>query len=210
MSASTLLTCSDRFFLGFREQQRKALFFPNLHASITAELDLEIAYPGHGVLSPYEAEVQIRRDTSLSTISSLVRYPLDWTFSTGQSTRRCVSRITHILVQDRATLTLGQVGRDGLSVPTSAEALYARVSSGIEYGATEIGRLRTSIRAISHLWLKTISPPGRQPRTNELRIDCESPEIAEIWRQEVSCPNNSRMMLKHKIASLLVRAEPRY
>jgi hypothetical protein len=116
-----LLTSFDRFFLGFSEQRcaTEALPFPNMHATIRQDLDPKMAYPNHVFPPRHTAELQIWRNISLATLSSLLRFPLDWEFVDGQTTRSPVLGVSSAYVTSSATFTPGQPDQEGFFTPVS-------------------------------------------------------------------------------------------
>jgi hypothetical protein len=182
-----LLTSSARFFLGFRGQRSasEALPFPNLHATIQQVVDPKNAYPDHVFRPRQTAVLQIWRNTSLATLSSLLRFPLDWDLVDGQNTRGPVLGVTSAYVTSPATFIPGQPDHKGFFTPVSASIrdIYVWKRDENEW---EQERRETSIRTLSQFSSPDIPPEDETPGRNRLDIRCDEPEDAKAWLREVN------------------------
>jgi hypothetical protein len=207
-----LLTSFDRFFLGFSEQRcaTEAPSFPNIHAAIRQDLDPKMAYPNHVVPPRYTAVLQIRRNTSLATLSSLLRFPFDWEFVDGQTTRSPVQGVSSAYVTSPATFTPGQPDHEGFFTPVSGNirGIWLRKRDEDEW---EQERRETSIRTLSQFSLPDVAREDEDGTLGRDRLDiqCYEPEDAKAWIREVSPFEDPRVMLiRCYSASLLVPTKP--
>jgi hypothetical protein len=193
------LICSGRFFLGFGEQGSASEVheFPNMHATLKQELDPVKAYPNHTVPPRYTAVLQIWRNTSLATLSSLLRYPLEWEFIDGQTTRSAVLGITSAYVSSPAAFTLGQPDNRGFFTPFSAGIRQISFWKGEEDEGEQRQQKRreTSIRTLSQLSSSDVPLEDKIPGRNQLDVQCDEPADAKAWLREVRRFDNSWVTL---------------
>lgn len=165
---------------------RKDPQLPNLRATMVQQLApdsqatlVEDQFPRHAI------SLQIFRNTSLATISSILRASLTWNFSDGQNSRNPVLGITEATVWGSATFTLEDPDSGGFFTPTSAGLRIAFVSRFTEHGPTECQGIRNSIRTLLHLSSRGVSTEDTMPGKHRLNIQCDYPEDLRLWLQEV-------------------------
>jgi hypothetical protein len=169
---------------------------PNLRAILIQELDpvnqfLEDVKPPR-----YTIDLRIQQDTSLATISSILRYPLDWSLADEERTRSRVLGITRVGVSGDAAFVCGNPGHNGLFTPISAGLRGLTLSADPEDALPNPERLETSARTMLQLVpCSNIEPqnvwgvPYQYPR---LQILCDSREVVRFWLREVRYPARSR------------------
>lgn len=116
------------------------------------------------------------------TISSILKYPLDWTSVDGQSSRSRVLGIDSVSFERRATATHGKCDLNDLFKPEMAQiqSLYFR-SSTSEYSVTDRTKLQTSIRTLLQLFSLGASLTGETTYDiHRLRIQCGQPEAVRV------------------------------
>jgi hypothetical protein len=155
-----------------------------MHATIKQELDPKIVYPNHAAPPRHTSELNIWRNTSLATISSLLRYPLIWKFVDGQLSRSPVLGVSSAYVNGPATLTHGQPDRHGFFTPISGNIRRIFVWK-LEGNEWEQARRESSIGALSRFSSPDVSPENITPDSHRLDIQCDEPEDTQAWLREV-------------------------
>jgi hypothetical protein len=148
------------------------------------------AYPEHDNPPRHTAELRVYSDTSLATISSLLRFPLEWEFVDGQTTRNPVLGITSTYVSFPAVLSLGEPDRRGFFTPISAgirRIVFCRreEDEGQQGGQGGQERRETSIRTLSQFSSPDFPPEDKTIGKNQLDLQCDEPAAAKAWLREV-------------------------
>lgn len=120
-------------------------------------------YPLHTI------ELRIFGNTSLATISSVLRATLNWAFLDREANRSPVLGITSVLIYKEATFTLGEPDRYGLFTPMSAGIRSIRFWGAIKDSELEPSKLETSIRTLSRLSPSPSAPAETAPRCTNSR-----------------------------------------
>jgi hypothetical protein len=156
----------------------------------------------------YTIVLYIFRSTSLAAISSVLLYPLDWSFADGESSRSRVLGITSAVVWGSATFSIGETDRHGLFTPTSAGIRSAFVSKCTDDAAVEPQRSETAIRTLLQLLAKVDSPEDTFSRSQQIFIQCDHPEDLDVWLREVSWPKHSPIDADYHAAAFLDHSQP--
>jgi hypothetical protein len=150
----------------------------NPDPSVTSALD--DAGPLHTI------RLQIIRDTSLATISSILRYPLNWASIDRPAYRFRALGVTSVFVSGLATFTVGEAGPDRMFTPTSTVLQSVAIAQYAPFLAPAPARLKTCVLAISQLLSGNPSLGNATPERHQIDIMCQDPADVQVWLQEVS------------------------
>lgn len=189
------MTSFGRFILGVEpgwdtERPLDDTRFPNLRSKMIQELHPGSEFVDDDVPPLHTISLRINRNTSLATISSIIRYPLDWDFLDRVAGRSRVLGITSVGIFNRAIFTLRNPDSDGMFIPISSGIRSAFVSRCTQHGAMEPQRTETCIRTLLQLLMPDAALDNVTWMDHQLQIQCNDPEDVRIWLQEVSSPQD--------------------
>jgi hypothetical protein len=122
--------------------------FPKLRAIVKQDCLGHAADTDRNEPPAYAAALLILRDTSLGTISSILKHPLWWSCASDEKLQTCVRGISRIGIAVGATLSSGDSTMDNPWKPYRNPNLSVKIEKDEEPSPAETERITTSLEAI--------------------------------------------------------------
>jgi hypothetical protein len=156
---------------------------PNLRAIVKQDC-LRHAAANDRIESPvYSAALEILRDTTLCTLSSILDHPLWWVSAADEKLQRRVRGLSHIEIATGATLSIGDSAVADLWKPYRNPILSVKIEKDAESGVAGTERITTSLGAIRKLMLS----PELGVTLPQIELCTEDPDMAnlDVWISQV-------------------------
>lgn len=147
--------------------------FPSLQAAMIQNMDPTIS-------------LRVLRDTTVTTLSSILRGRFNWDSVNGRTSRGRVAGINQVYIDSQATLSQGTGSPNAFFKPRASCVDHIHLANKVEQGGSdgEARRLKASIRALQTLVLPASNDAVDLERT-QLTIRCDDEQSLFAWLKQV-------------------------
>lgn len=184
----------------FRDDIAILNIYPNLRAEIVYDLEPRKIVESSRDPPQYMASLFLHEPISIATLSSILRYPLEWQSSGKYGSRSCIRGIDDVMFGSNACLIRGHCHDDDIFQPT--EGTLSTATVGFRNHGKAITP-RDSIRRLSHFVLPCRGPASGLDR---LLIHIDKLATLDHWIEHVSDlqsrPTRKLTLLGHEASSI--------